>query len=212
MLLLGKYHMRKSVFKFAVIAGALLAGTSSASAALITYTATGNGTALLGNSVVTGPFSWVASGQNGPDVNTTPNVTAFLMDSLTVTFGGTTVSATNPIVFFTNTTGPIAGFVQIRPGNVIQGVLYFDDPIFSTYDPATAIGPIPVAYRGFQTSLDTTGGAFIWQGNPTNMTFTASLAAAPAVPEPATWGLMIVGFGIAGTALRRKPKVAVSFS
>ena len=50
----------------------------------------------------------------------------------------------------------------------------------------------------------------VWQGL-NNLTFTASLAATPAVPEPATWGLMIAGFGIAGAALRRKPKVAVSF-
>jgi hypothetical protein len=34
---------------------------------------------------------------------------------------------------------------------------------------------------------------------------TAGLAAAtPAVPEPATWATMILGFGIAGTALRRR--------
>jgi hypothetical protein len=31
-----------------------------------------------------------------------------------------------------------------------------------------------------------------------------------AVPEPATWAMMIVGFGLAGAALRRRPNAAVS--
>ncbi len=33
-----------------------------------------------------------------------------------------------------------------------------------------------------------------------------------AVPEPATWAMMLVGFGMAGVALRRRAKVAVQFS
>lgn len=35
---------------------------------------------------------------------------------------------------------------------------------------------------------------------------------AGAVPEPATWALMMVGFGLAGAALRRRPAVAVRFA
>jgi hypothetical protein len=37
-------------------------------------------------------------------------------------------------------------------------------------------------------------------------------AAAPSVPEPATWAMMMLGFGIAGFAMRtsRKPKVSYS--
>ena len=33
-----------------------------------------------------------------------------------------------------------------------------------------------------------------------------------AVPEPATWGLMILGFGLIGGALRRRQKVAVRYA
>jgi hypothetical protein len=29
-----------------------------------------------------------------------------------------------------------------------------------------------------------------------------------AVPEPATWAMMIIGFGVAGGALRRRPAAA----
>lgn len=38
-----------------------------------------------------------------------------------------------------------------------------------------------------------------------DLTFSATISA---VPEPATWGMMIVGFGLTGTALRRKRKVS----
>jgi PEP-CTERM motif len=203
--------MRKSSFKFAVIAGALLAGTSPVAAAQIVYTVTGTGGAIIGNAFYSGAFTMVGIGENGPDLNPSPTITAFAMDSTTVTFGSTTVSATNPVAFFTNTTGTVGGFVQVLPGPVIQNILGFQNPIFATYDPSTAIGPIPVFNGGFQSPFQTSGGVLVWQGL-NNLTFTAELAAVSgAVPEPATWGLMIAGFGIAGAALRRKPKVSVSF-
>jgi PEP-CTERM motif len=202
--------MRKSIFRFAALTGALLAGTSVASAAQITYTVMGTGGAIIGNAFYSGAFTMVGIGENGPDLNSDPTITAFIMDSTTVTFGSTTVSATNPVAFFTNTVGNVGGFVQVLPGFIIENVLGFTNPIFATYDPSTAIGPIPVFNGGFQSPFQTTGGNLIWQGL-NNLTFTASLAATPAVPEPATWGLMIAGFGIAGAALRRKPKVSVSF-
>lgn len=39
---------------------------------------------------------------------------------------------------------------------------------------------------------------------PVNGYFGANLLLNSAVPEPATWGLLIVGFGLAGSALRRR--------
>lgn len=49
-------------------------------------------------------------------------------------------------------------------------------------------------------------------GGPSSLFGTVTINAA-AVPEPATWGMMIAGFGVAGFALRRRVKVrtAVSF-
>ena len=34
----------------------------------------------------------------------------------------------------------------------------------------------------------------------------------PSVPEPATWGMMILGFGVAGAAMRRRTTTKVSFA
>ena len=39
----------------------------------------------------------------------------------------------------------------------------------------------------------------------------SAINATPGVPEPATWGLMIVGFGAMGLALRRREQVRVRF-
>lgn len=38
------------------------------------------------------------------------------------------------------------------------------------------------------------------------------LAEAPAIPEPATWAMMIGGFALVGAAMRRRRATAVSFS
>ncbi|MEG3126018.1 FxDxF family PEP-CTERM protein [Sphingomonas sp. GB1N7] len=50
--------------------------------------------------------------------------------------------------------------------------------------------------------------------NPADASFSGNLSfAAAAVPEPATWGLMIVGFGMIGAASRnRKVKTNVKFA
>lgn len=53
-------------------------------------------------------------------------------------------------------------------------------------------------------------------GNPnadSNQLYRLTLSAAVgAVPEPATWAMMILGFGAAGTALRRRRRVSVRFA
>jgi PEP-CTERM motif len=208
----GNSVMRQSFLRFSAITIALLGSVSAASAAQFTYTVNGLGSALIDGSFYSGAFTMVGTGENGPDLNPDPSITAFAMDSTTVTFGGTTVSAANPVAFFTNKAVNVGGFVQVLPGFVIQNILGFINPVFATYDPSTEIGPITVSNVGFQSPFLTTTGSLTWQGGFSNVTFTAAAVGTPgAVPEPASWALMIAGFGIAGAALRRKPRVSVSF-
>ena len=45
-----------------------------------------------------------------------------------------------------------------------------------------------------------------------NWTFASQDIVAPPVPEPTTWGMMLVGFGIVGGAMRRRQRTSVSFA
>ena len=45
-----------------------------------------------------------------------------------------------------------------------------------------------------------------------SITFTYEAVAGPGVPEPATWAMMIGGFGMAGAAMRRRRKVSVTYA
>ena len=50
-----------------------------------------------------------------------------------------------------------------------------------------------------------------WGGSGTELRGTVTYLLGP-VPEPATWTMLVGGFGIAGTALRRRHKVAAQFA
>ena len=51
-----------------------------------------------------------------------------------------------------------------------------------------------------------------FQGNNPTIAFSLLGATVGSVPEPATWGMMILGFGMAGAALRRRQKGAAQAS
>ncbi|MBT9470025.1 MAG: PEPxxWA-CTERM sorting domain-containing protein [Pseudomonadota bacterium] len=67
----------------------------------------------------------------------------------------------------------------------------------------TSVG---VAFGGLAKSIDFGGAA--GQTGFDNITF-GSATPGSAVPEPATWAMMIAGFGMAGAALRRRRQVAL---
>jgi PEP-CTERM motif len=67
------------------------------------------------------------------------------------------------------------------------------------------------AYRGFIDPVISIDAAFLEQNPGFEITQIAVSDVAGAVPEPASWAMMIAGFGIAGAALRRRRmRVAVS--
>lgn len=49
-----------------------------------------------------------------------------------------------------------------------------------------------------------------WELHTSNAFFSVTSDVTGAVPEPATWAMMLVGFGVAGYAMRRRQKVAAT--
>lgn len=58
----------------------------------------------------------------------------------------------------------------------------------------------------FNANIDNTYRFDLSAGGQTLTTFAQVGAGAPAVPEPATWAMMLMGFGVAGAAMRRQRK------
>lgn len=100
--------------------------------------------------------------------------------------------------------GSIFGFTANLSNN---GAAIFLDPGYVSGDPLSAALTFNNATL---SSLGLTAGEYIYKA-PSGDTVTFNMGA---VPEPATWAMMIVGFGCVGFALRRqrKARVAVSFA
>jgi hypothetical protein len=95
------------------------------------------------------------------------------------------------------------------------------DTLFGTYSGTVSLTQTPGLFAAIE-NLVVTGGTGRFLGATGFLTTTGSLhfvngsgvfsgtldgtLDAPAIPEPATWALMICGFGLAGAALRRRPK------
>lgn len=67
--------------------------------------------------------------------------------------------------------------------------------------------PIGVAFAGIAKSIDFGGTAN--QTGYDNITFGSK---DPGVPEPASWAMMLTGFGLAGFAMRRRTKVRIAYA
>jgi hypothetical protein len=208
--------MRKLLF-FVGAATLSLACAAPAMAAVFAYSISGNGTGSLNGIGYSGPFTITGVGDNSIDLNPSPFVNAYGVN-LTVTFGAETLTALYPIAFFTVPTSNVAGFVQVvppfTPTLIIQDVFDVTSPVFATYDPTTPIGPVNVDFLGAPFSLLTNAGMLTLIGRPSDLTFEAYSIGSigGGVPEPASWALMIAGFGVVGATMRRRPKVSVSYS
>jgi PEP-CTERM motif len=206
---LGGFKMLslKKMLSRAAIGALAIGMASSAMAATITYTLSGTGSATIGNVVQNGPFVATGIGDTanvgfpfGSGVPTVP------LSSFTVAFGSTVYTASNPIRFFVNNNLLIAGFND----TTTQDVLNFSSGVFMIYNGVS--NTFIATTGGFTSVLATNAGPLRWNGGSIGgiLDFRAVVGAA-AVPEPATWAMMLTGFGIVGTALRRRQRVSVSF-
>lgn len=84
------------------------------------------------------------------------------------------------------------------------------------YVSGTALGTNTATFNGSFASLGLTRGTYnwTWGTGATADSFTVNIgpAVAPgAVPEPATWAMLILGFGAVGGALRRRKRPALKY-
>ena len=111
--------------------------------------------------------------------------------------------------------GPGTGFTL---SNADTGDGFGLDTIFSlnvlflplNYVSGTALSGSSTFNNTTISGLGLTAGAYVFRSSSDTLTININGAAA-AVPEPATWALMLIGFGGIGYAMRRNPKAVVRF-
>lgn len=195
--------------KFSLIFTAAVAALSaSANAGVVTYHITGVGSGLLaGNLFVGSPFDFTLVGntsnkQNGGFyVEIDPLVSATFAVSLgTGSFSiPTRLGIAGTTVFFGRSAS-------------INGFDLFDFRVSPPADFFSAFGPIPGnAVFALQQFIDvSTSGGLLSLSSASGVQISAAVAAAPGVPEPTNWAMMVVGFGMVGFAARRRSGVVAA--
>ena len=160
-----------------------------------------------------GTYGYTASAANGFfGAGTTANPwlsTNTATDSVIFTGFGANVRGIGGLFFGSNSAG------AYTLGNIVLTLIDAAGTTTYTINGATTNSFVGFVSTGAITSLTVTAvqpsATFLW---PTidNLTL-AQAPTAAAVPEPATWGMMILGFGMIGAAARsRKTKTTVSFA
>jgi hypothetical protein len=125
-------------------------------------------------------------------VGATSFVLGGLDGTVTANFGGKFLTAD-----FTGATLSVTGVV----GSLLANNVVFTSDYFSGFD----------LNRGFALSMSNVSpvgdGSTAFTSNVV-ATYSADKAPVTAIPEPATWAMLIVGFGLVGFAARRRTAVA----
>jgi hypothetical protein len=188
--------------------GAFFAAASPASAQLVTYswTTTSPGFGTHVSQPTTATFqvalSAVLSGQiNYSDItNIQLAYPGLTFDSFTATSNGLDNAA------FVN---PVTGAFIFHDVNQGLGVVGYQGGLFSSTFLSITIdsryGPLGQPLTSVADQFNALNNGSPYAGFPTAGFWTASFPSlGSAVPEPATWAMMIIGFGMIGGALRRR--------
>ena len=186
-----------------LVAAALLATTATtAVAAPITYTLTGQFSGTVNGGAFSDVFAtFVGRGDTAArftaqDANFVP------LTSATFTAASTTYTIVPQLNFWSSPAFGSSGFKYFPAPDVyaFRGL--------GSYDNNSSLAATPVTGYFFGNFSTTSGDQFALTSS-SGTQFSAQLAA---VPEPATWGMMILGFGAMGFAMRRRAKVRTNVS
>ena len=209
-------------FLLAAVLAAGLVGT--ANAAVVTGNATG-GSAVAGGGVFQqiSPAPGFAVGNDNQQSNNlfafNENQSVILLADLVTSIGGTILAGTrvnSHYVFFDpDLSRRVIGNVTFD-GNIL-GLLTTATSLSNSdadFD-LSGVSYLSPNFRGLEDDDFAT-----FAGNTLNVDFTAStpgdyirVISVAAVPEPGTWTMMIIGFGLVGSSMRRRSKTrGVSFA
>lgn len=184
------------------VAASLLACVGSVSpavAATITYTASANAIGTRDGNAFENPVTFIGVGDTSFATSPRAGLTVIPLSSLVAQIGAITYTVQSNTEFFSNAQDTFAGF-SFTGG--LSFVAAFIAPEFADYDGKTSVSVSNASGAGAPFEFATNGGRFVLE-DLTDVGFSAT-GAAPAVPEPETWLLMIVGFGLVGYAMRRR--------
>ena len=186
---------------------AALALSASANAATITYTFTGDFAGTINGNAFATPATFTAIGDTATLSQT--GLTKYVnLSSVSALAGGSTFTLSTTTQFYLNG-GNYAGLFFGSGGNG-GGGFSGTGPGLAGYDAVSSLAttPLTATFTG-PVSFNTDQGA-VTLSSFDNASFSASLAGA--VPEPASWALMLGGFGLMGVALRRRQRVTVTYA
>lgn len=194
--------MRTKAFALLAAATAAVAAPSAASAATIVGTLAG---ALFG---VTSSTPDITAGTTfGSSVSLVSSTTGDFSVVPNFTFanvGNVTASTGSPVTL-SSTFGSFTGSVTSVSTTGLSGVVSFYT--IGTFTPAGALSTFTPGAASLTFSFTQTGGA------NSAVSGSYSLSSPPSgVPEPAAWGMLIAGAGMAGAAVRRRRTLRVTYA
>ena len=213
-----------------LLAGGALLLASSANAAITVYESSASFNAAI-TGAVTDTFNDLSETLISSPLARTAGGYSYQVTAANGLFPG---SVAGNRFMSTNTATDTLSFVNFSNGPSAIGGRFFSSNIAGQFTPSAQISvtatdsfgsvlevilnPTTASFRGFTTngtivSLAVSGfnpdpaGPFFW---PSVDDLTLGVADS-AIPEPATWAMMLGGFGLAGSALRRR-RVSVAFA